>query len=81
MIAGQPLDFLEIDATVRRMEARLIGSEAPETVRLAHAYHAIERRFAEDLGDPRDVALSCGAAPMVIQYLVEHRRATPPKRG
>ena len=52
----------EIEATVIRMEAR--HRDSP----LFAAYERLKVRFAEDLGDPRDVALSKAAALMLIKF-------------
>jgi hypothetical protein len=53
----------EIEATVKRMEARYVGSIHFE------AYRALRQRFEADLQDRRDLALAKSAALMLIQQL------------
>lgn len=55
----------EIEATIVRMEARYAGS--PHFT----AYERLRLRFAEDLADPRDLALSRAAALMVLKTIQE----------
>jgi len=61
----------EIEATVDRLEARLTASLDPDTERLLIAYRKLDARFRTDLSDPRDLALSRGAALMLIRFLTE----------
>ena len=53
----------EIEATVKRMEARYGGSIHFE------AYRTLCRRFEADLPDRRDLALAKSAALMLIKQL------------
>jgi len=70
MAADQPtLD--EIEATVERLEARLLASPDEATRRLLTTYRKLDARFRADLGHPRDLALSRGAALMLIKFLDE----------
>ena len=59
----------EINATVARMEARLDASLAADAYRLMTAYRRVCVRFASDLPDPRDLALSRAAALMLVTQL------------
>ena len=68
-MAGNP-DLAEIAATVERMEARYAASPSAEANRLMAAYRRVCQRFADDLADPRDVALSKGAALMLIREML-----------
>jgi hypothetical protein len=52
----------EIEATISRMEIR--HRDSP----LFRDYLALVERFATDLDDPRDLALSKAAALMLIKY-------------
>jgi hypothetical protein len=61
----------EIEATVERLEARLSPSDAAGTQRLLTAYRKLDARFRADLADPRDLALSRGAALMLIKFVDE----------
>jgi len=58
-------DLTEIEATVARMEARYAGNP------LFADYKRLCERFAVDLGDPRDLALSKAAALMLIKVASE----------
>lgn len=53
----------EIEATVKRMEARYGASGYFE------AYRRLCERFEADLSDPRDLALAKSAALMLVKYL------------
>ena len=55
-------DQAELDATIARMEAKY--RDAP----LFEAYRDLIERFACDLDDRRDLALSKAAALMLIKY-------------
>lgn len=66
-MAGQP-NIEELEATVRRMEARWAGTAQFAT------YRALCARFEADLADPRDLALAKSAALMLIKYLHEEAR-------
>lgn len=55
----------ELEATVRRMEARWQG--APQFT----VYRDLCRRFEADLADPRDLALAKSAALMLVKFLNE----------
>jgi hypothetical protein len=61
----------EIEATIERLEARLAASQNPETARLLAAYRKLDAQFRADLDDPRDLALSRGAALMLLRFLDE----------
>jgi hypothetical protein len=61
----------DIEATVERLEARLGASPDPEVQALLHRYHKLDARFRADLSDPRDLALSRGAALMLIRFVAE----------
>jgi 2-C-methyl-D-erythritol 4-phosphate cytidylyltransferase len=63
----------EIEATVDRLEARLAQSPDPATRNLLSTYHKLDARFRADLTDARDLALSRGAALMLIRFLDESR--------
>ena len=60
-------DLAEIEATVKRLEARLRQSVRPQTLELLAIYDQLERQFVADLADARDLALSRGAALMLIK--------------
>ena len=60
-------DQQEIDATIARMEAKYSSAA------LFSTYQALIERFAADLDDPRDLALSKAAALMLIKYAEERR--------
>lgn len=60
-------DQAELDATVARMEARY------ENTALFPIYRELRERFAIDLNDPRDLALSKAAALMLVKYAEERR--------
>ena len=66
-MASKP-SLAEIDASVTRLKARLAASRRSETLALLAAYARLENRFAADLSDPRDLALSQGAALMLIKF-------------
>ena len=61
-------DQSELDATVARMEAKYSGTA------LFPTYRELTERFAADLDDPRDLALSKAAALMLIKYAEEASR-------
>ena len=61
-------DQAELDATIARMEAKHADAE------LFAAYRELTERFAADLDDPRDLALSKAAALMMVKYAAERRR-------
>jgi hypothetical protein len=65
-------DYDEVAATVARMEARFAAMD--EARDLMEAYSRTVRRFESDLANPRDLALSKGAALMLIKALVERNR-------
>ena len=65
-MASKP-DLAEIEATVGRLEARLRQSLRRETLELLTVYDQLNRQFVADLIDPRDLALSHGAALMLIK--------------
>ncbi|GLQ54282.1 hypothetical protein [Devosia nitrariae] len=58
-------DLEELEATVKRMEARWQGAPQFPT------YRALCRRFEADLADPRDLALAKSAALMLVKFLNE----------
>jgi hypothetical protein len=62
-------ELTEIEATVARMEAR--HAKDP----LFPVYERLCRRFANDLSDPRDLALSKAAALMLIKFRTEDERS------
>lgn len=58
----------EIEATVRRMEERLLASPTATVAALAAAYQRLLARFSADLGAAlRDVAIAKASALMLIQ--------------
>jgi len=61
----------EIEATVERLEAKLAASPDEATRRLLTTYRKLDARFRADLGNPRDLALSRGAALMLIRFVHE----------
>ena len=61
-------DQAELDATIARMEAKYAKAE------LFPIYQELTKRFAADLGDPRDLALSKAAALMLVKYAEEAPR-------
>jgi hypothetical protein len=61
----------EIEETIVRMETRFSSSSHPEVKRLVALYRALIPRFEADLKDRRDVALSKGAALMLIRAAAE----------
>jgi hypothetical protein len=70
-VAERPFvpDYDEVAATVAKMEAQFAAlNEARD---LMEAYGRTVRRFESDLADPRDLALSKGAALMPIKALIE----------
>ena len=70
MRPGQPtLD--ELEATVERLEAQLAASPDEATRRLLTTYRKLDARFRADLDHPRDLALSRGAALMLIRFIDE----------
>ena len=64
----------EIDATVARMEQRYRDAG------LFEAYRRLTERFAADLADPRDLALSKAAALMLIKYAEEQPKSAETPR-
>ena len=62
-------DYDEVAATVARMEARFAAMD--EARDLMEAYTRTVRRFESDLANPRDLALSKGAALMLIKSIIE----------
>ena len=64
----------EIEATIVRLEARLLASPHRSTRTLLSTYRELEARFRADLDDPRDLALSQGAALMLIKFIDETKR-------
>ena len=65
-MADKP-EIAEIEATVVRLEARLRQSERPQTLELLAIYDQLDRQLVADLADRRDLALSRGAALMLIK--------------
>jgi hypothetical protein len=65
----------EIEATVERLSARLAASPHPNTAALLAALRKLDARFRADLDNPRDLALSRGAALMLIKFIDEIDRA------
>lgn len=61
-------NLAEIEATVVRLEARLRRSLHPRTLELLAIYDQLDRQFVADLADARDLALSRGAALMLIKF-------------
>ena len=71
MISGPFVpSYDEIAATVVRLEARFDGRDDLRARRLMDAYREVSDRFQADLSDKRDLALSKGAALMLIQALL-----------
>ncbi|MHB1102625.1 MAG: hypothetical protein ACYC0C_07565 [Devosia sp.] len=62
-------DLADIEGTIARMEAR--HGKDP----LFPVYQRLCRRFADDLIDPRDLALSKAAALMLIKFRTEDERS------
>ena len=62
----------ELLATIERMEARYAASP------LFASYRRLIERFAADLSDPRDLALSKAAALMLIRFSTEDDRGIRP---
>jgi hypothetical protein len=62
-------DFDEVAATVARLEARFAAMD--EAHDLMEAYRRTARHFESDLANPRDLALSKGAALMLIKAIIE----------
>ena len=58
-------ELSEIQSTIARMEARYGGHP------LFADYRQLCERFAADLADPRDLALSKAAALMLIKFATE----------
>jgi len=58
-------DLSEIEATITRMEERYASHL------LFADYKRLRERFAVDLADPRDLALSKAAALMLIKFASE----------
>ena len=58
-------DLAELEATIVRMESRY--GDHP----LFADYKRLSQRFADDLRDPRDLALSKAAALMLIKFDAE----------
>ena len=63
-------DYEEIAATVAQLEATFDGREDVRARMLMEAYQQVSDRLTEDLSDKRDLALSKGAALMLIQALM-----------
>jgi hypothetical protein len=57
----------EFEGYIARAEQRFVGDSRPEIAALLAAYRQLAQRFAADLGDARDVAVSKAAALMLIQ--------------
>jgi hypothetical protein len=64
----------EINATIARMAARFDAMQTDDARRVMTAYHRLSDQFGAGLADPRDVALSRGAALMMVQELLLARR-------
>jgi len=58
-------DLAELEATIARMESRYAGHL------LFADYRRLCERFAADLSNPRDLALSKAAALMLIKFASE----------
>lgn len=63
-------DYEEVAATVARLEATFAEREDVRARMLMEAYQQVSDRFTADLSDKRDLALSRGAALMLIQALM-----------
>ena len=63
-------DYEEVAATVARLEAAFAEREDVRARMLMEAYQQVSDRFTADLSDKRDLALSKGAALMLIQELM-----------
>jgi hypothetical protein len=68
-MASEGPTLAEIEATVGRLEAKLASSENPRTAGLLAACRKLDVRFRADLADPRDLALSRGAALMLVKFV------------
>jgi hypothetical protein len=68
----------ELDETIARLTARYAASSDPRARHLMEVYARLSARFSDDLSDRRDIALSRGAALMMVKYLLEGSRAAPP---
>lgn len=62
-------DLVELEATIARMEARFDAE--PRAAALMECYRALCDRFAHDLVDPRDIAMSRASALMMIKYQLD----------
>ena len=66
---GGPPTLEDLEATVKWLEVRLSTSPKREIQALIARYRQLDSRFRADLADPRDLALSRGAALMLIKTL------------
>lgn len=57
----------EFESYIARAEQRFASDPRPEVAALFAAYRELAARFAAELGDGRDVAVSKAAALMLIQ--------------
>ncbi|SDG90966.1 hypothetical protein [Pelagibacterium luteolum] len=62
---GVTPELAELEATILRMEARFDAE--PSAAALMAYYRQLSLRFADDLTDPRDIALSRAAALMMVK--------------
>jgi hypothetical protein len=63
-------DYEEIAATVAHLEAQFDERDDVRARPLMDAHRAVSDRFSGDLSDKRDLALSKGAALMLVKTLL-----------
>jgi hypothetical protein len=68
---GVVASLQELDETIARMTARFRVSSDPRAAHLLEVYERLSLRFADDLSDRRDIALSRGGALMMVRYIPE----------
>jgi hypothetical protein len=61
----------ELNETIARLAARFRASSDPRAAHLLDVYERLSLRFADDLSDQRDIALSRGGALMMVRCLLE----------
>jgi hypothetical protein len=61
----------DLDETIARLTAHFGASSDPRAAHLMDVYERLSLRFADDLSDRRDIALSRGGALMMVRYLLE----------
>ncbi len=61
----------ELDGTIARLIGHFRSSPDPRAAHLLDVYERLSPRFADDLSDRRDIALSRDGALMMARYLLE----------